>query len=82
MKKGFAHATEGSIVFPAWSGLERGLEGAPEVSQNPQHSRVLVIDAEKNISTKPASGFHYEISTPAFLFFPKVKTDKDLGLEK
>lgn len=35
--------------------------------------RAPVIDAEKNISTNPSSGFYYEISTPAFLFFPKVK---------
>lgn len=45
-------------------------------------ARALVIDAEKNISPKPSSGFYDEISTPAFLFFPKVKTDKDLGPEK
>lgn len=61
----------------------RGLAGLPQASQKSSaHRGPLVIDAQKNISTKPSSGFHYEISTPAFLFFPKVKTDKDLGPEK
>jgi hypothetical protein len=42
-------------------------------------ARAPVIDAEKNISTNSSSGFYYEISTPAFLFFPKVKTQQGLG---
>lgn len=43
-------------------------------------ARALVIDAEKNISPKPSSGFYDEISTPAFLFFPKVKPTRTWDL--
>lgn len=77
---------EGSIVFPAWPGRPLGRVGSLQERLRPHEilstARALVIDAEKNISPKPSSGFYDKISTPAFLLFPKVKTDKDLGSEK
>lgn len=59
--------------------LEGALQERPRPHEILSTARAPVIDAEKNIFTNPSSGFYYEISTPAFLFFPKVKTRQGLG---
>lgn len=84
LKRGLCRCHRRQHCFPslARSGLEGALRERPRPRKILSAARAPVIDAEKNISTKPSSGFYYEISTPAFLFLPKVKTDKDLGPEK